>query len=171
MAKKALPLPGDELKKLLEEYNISIAQVSKEVGLSVSAIRQILSGKAKVSLHIAKRLSKYFPQTTVKYWIDLQTAYDLAELDKDTELNDELKKIPKAKKNAQVSAPVKSGKGGKGGKAVAEKAQAKGGKGSKGGKKAGTGKDASDKSPRKPRAKKEKQEEIVTNSESEETGM
>ena len=108
MAKKSsLLIPGEVLKGKLDEYNLHITQVAEDIGLSVSAIRQIISNKAKISLHIAKRLAKYFA-TDTEYWVKLQNDYDLAELDKDPQFNDELKAIPKAKK---LAAPVVSGRG------------------------------------------------------------
>ena len=98
MAKRQILLiPGDVLKELLEEYQINITRLANYIGLSVSAVRQIVNNKAKVSLHIAKRLSKYF-STDVEYWINMQHAYDLAELDRDPEFTEILKSIPKAKK-------------------------------------------------------------------------
>jgi hypothetical protein len=56
------------------------------------------------------RLSKYFG-TTIQYWVDLQNAYDLAELENDTELNEALKKIQKAKKPAPVKKAADAGNG------------------------------------------------------------
>ena len=78
---------------------------------------------------MAVRLAKYFGNT-YQYWLDLQTQYDLAELQKDTAFTDAVKKIAKAKKQA----PAK--------KSEPKKAVAK---------KAGTKAAA----PRKPRAKKQ----------------
>jgi addiction module HigA family antidote len=90
----------------LDEYQIKTSQLAEHIRLSVSAVRQIVANNAKISLHIAKRLAKYF-NTTVEYWVDLQNAYDLAELEKDTELADIIKNIPKAKK---VSPPKEAKK-------------------------------------------------------------
>jgi addiction module HigA family antidote len=116
-------VPGTVLKeKFLDEYHITVAKISEDIGLSPSAIRQLINNKLKISIAIAKRLSKYFDKP-VQYWIDLQTQYELAELDKDTSLANSLKKIPKAKKQP---APVKAApKGKKGPKAGAKKAGAK----------------------------------------------
>jgi addiction module HigA family antidote len=97
MKKPAVLLPGDVLRDLLDEYQINPTQLAEDIQMSVSAIRQIVSSKAKISLHIAKRLSKYF-NTTVQYWVELQNIFDLAELEKDTELAEIIKQIPKAKK-------------------------------------------------------------------------
>ncbi|MDR0721217.1 MAG: HigA family addiction module antidote protein [Treponema sp.] len=108
MKKSAVLLPGDVLRNLLDEYQINPTQLAEDIQMSVSAIRQIVSNKAKISLHIAKRLSKYF-NTTVQYWIDLQNTFDLIQLDQDSELADIIKQIPRAKKpsiRAVASKPV-----------------------------------------------------------------
>lgn len=109
MKKPATLVPGDVLKGLLDEYQIHISQLANDIGLSVSAVRQIVANKAKISLHIAKRLSKYF-NTTIAYWVELQNAFDLAELEKDTELTEIIKSIPKAKKASPPKEPKESPK-------------------------------------------------------------
>jgi addiction module HigA family antidote len=110
MRKKAVSEPGTVLQEqYLDEYGIPAAQLAADIGLSVSAVRNLLANKARISLHIAKRLAKYF-STTVEYWYGIQTEWDLAELEKDEKLASELAQISKAKK---PSAAVK--------KAVAEK--------------------------------------------------
>ncbi|MDR2403045.1 MAG: HigA family addiction module antidote protein [Spirochaetaceae bacterium] len=103
MKKQTILLPGSVLKEsFLDAYQISVTKLSEDIGLSPSAIRQIISGKLKISTVNALKLAKYF-DSPVQYWIDLQNQYDLAELEKDAELNEILKKIPKAKK-----APLKA---------------------------------------------------------------
>ncbi|MDR0524952.1 MAG: HigA family addiction module antidote protein [Spirochaetaceae bacterium] len=98
MAKKTLVLPGDALKEKIKEYNIPISALSSDIRISVSAVRQITTNRGRISLHIARRLAKYFSDTTVEYWMNIQTAYDIAELDHDPEFTEAFKKIPKAKK-------------------------------------------------------------------------
>jgi addiction module HigA family antidote len=102
MSKKIVP--GDVLKKELESYGISVTQFSKDIGLSASAVRQLVSSKLKISLEIALKLAKYFGKT-VKYWVDLETDYRLAVLGDDAKLTAALKNIPKAKK-APAKAPA-----------------------------------------------------------------
>ncbi|MDR1302985.1 MAG: HigA family addiction module antidote protein [Treponema sp.] len=109
MKKSAVLLPGDVLRNLLDEYQINPTQLAEDIQMSVSAIRQIVSNKAKISLHIAKRLSKYF-NTTVQYWVELQNTFDLAELEKDTELAEIIKQIPKAKKPSASKIAAAAGK-------------------------------------------------------------
>jgi addiction module HigA family antidote len=98
MAKKqSVSVPGTILKENMDEYQISVAQLSQDIGLSPSAVRQLINNKMRVSIIIALRLAKYFG-TTAQYWIDLQTQYELSELGKDTALADSIKAIPKVKK-------------------------------------------------------------------------
>ncbi|MDR0376222.1 MAG: HigA family addiction module antidote protein [Spirochaetaceae bacterium] len=98
MAKQTILVPGAVLKEqYLDKYGITVSKLSEDIGLSPSAIRQLINGRLKISLEIALKLEKYF-EKPVKYWIDLQNAYSLAALAKDPELQKELKNIPKAQK-------------------------------------------------------------------------
>jgi addiction module HigA family antidote len=97
MKKQPVLVPGTVLKEALELYQISVAKLHEDIGLSPSAIRQIVNGKLRISIPIALRLAKYFDKD-VQYWIDLQNQYDLSVLEKDAETVEALKKIPKVKK-------------------------------------------------------------------------
>jgi addiction module HigA family antidote len=105
MAKTTVLVPGDVLKGLLESYRISVAKASEDIGLSQSAIRQITGNKLKISTIIALKLAKYFDKKP-EYWINLQTGYDLSQLQKDAKINAGLKSIPKAQKQPAPKAPV-----------------------------------------------------------------
>jgi addiction module HigA family antidote len=104
---KKLSKPADALQSYLKDYQISIAQLAKEIKLSQSIVRQLTMGKAKISLNTAARLAKYFG-TTIEFWTDLQYASDRGELKGDAALNDILKDIVKAKKPKEP--PKKAGK-------------------------------------------------------------
>jgi addiction module HigA family antidote len=98
MAKSEILAPGIVLKEqFLDVYQLTPGKIAADLGISQSAIRQIISGKGKITLTMALRLGKYF-SNTAKYWLDLQYEYDLAELKKDVEFNKSLKEINKAKK-------------------------------------------------------------------------
>jgi addiction module HigA family antidote len=165
MAKQTALVPGDVLKKLLAEYNISVAKISEDIGLSPSAVRQLVNNKLKVSPIIALRLSKYFDKSA-QYWIDLQNNLELSQLQNDAKTSASLKKIAKAKKQpAKASKTAKAAK--KPRKAAGKrgpKAGAKAKVGAKpGAKKAGPGRKpakktgaAAAKKPRKPRTVKPK---------------
>ncbi|MDR3131083.1 MAG: HigA family addiction module antidote protein [Treponema sp.] len=126
MAKQTVLIPGAILKEqFLDKYGINVSKLSADIGLSPSAIRQIISGKLKISLEIALKLEKYFDKS-VKYWIDLQNAYSLADLAKDSKIQNELKKIPKAQKvqipkKTEAKASAKKGPAVKGAKKAADK--------------------------------------------------
>jgi addiction module HigA family antidote len=125
MKKQTVLVPGTVLKEnYLNAYQLSPGKLAEDIGLSASAVRNVLINKAKITLNVAVRLSKYFG-TTVQYWVDLQNAYDMVELEKDTELNEALKKIQKAKQPVPVKQPApakKAADAGNGKKAAAKKA-------------------------------------------------
>ena len=125
--------PGIVLKGLLDKYQLNPTALARDIKLSQSAVRQITIEKAKISVSIALRLAKYFG-TTAKYWLDIQSAYDLAEAEKDPKLLDVIKTIGKVKAPASAAkkpaAPAKKGakpaaKGAKAPKPAAKKAPAK----------------------------------------------
>jgi addiction module HigA family antidote len=89
--------PSAIFKSYMEEYNLTASKVAADIKLSQSSIRLLLGGKLKISVPIALRLAKYFG-TNAKYWIDLQTSYELAESAKDSELVPILKSIIRTKK-------------------------------------------------------------------------
>jgi addiction module HigA family antidote len=105
MPKKLPPSPGTVLKSLLDEYQLNPTKLGAEIKTSQSAVYQIVIGKTKISVPMAVRLAKYFGKTP-EFWLNLQTAYDLAEAANDTSLTAIVKTIPKAKKTA----PAKAGK-------------------------------------------------------------
>jgi addiction module HigA family antidote len=108
MAKTTVLVPGTVLKGLLESYHISIAKISEDIGLSPSAVRQLVNNKLKISTIIALKLAKYFDKKP-EYWIGLQTGYELSLLQKDAGITAALKNVPKAQKQP-APAPKKAGK-------------------------------------------------------------
>ncbi|MDR3333788.1 MAG: HigA family addiction module antidote protein [Treponema sp.] len=150
MKKQKPPLPGNVLKETyLDAYQIGITQFSEDVGLSASAVRQIINNKTKITLNVAARLAKYF-NTPREYWINLQNDYDLAELQKDEELMAIIKQIPKAKK------PSPSKKGAVATTRTSKQADKKGAVAEVSPRRGRVKKEAADVAPRKPRAKKAK---------------
>jgi addiction module HigA family antidote len=139
MAKTTVLVPGDVLKRLLESYRISVAKLSEDISLSPSAVRQLVNNKLKISIIIALKLAKYFGKKP-EYWINLQTGYELSQLQKDAKVSAALKTIPLAEKQAAPAA-----------KKAAAKPGAK-----KGPKPKEAAKAAAPKKPRKPRTPKEK---------------
>ena len=94
---KSVRTPVSALQELLDEYQLTSYGLAKAINLSVSAVRQITTGKSKVSVPTAMRLAKFFGQAP-EYWLDLQREADLSEAKRDEELQAVLKDIVKAKK-------------------------------------------------------------------------
>ena len=101
------PTPASVLITLMEEYQLNPFSLSKEINLSQSSVRQLVTGKSKVTVPTALRLAKYFEQSP-DYWLDLQRAKDIKDAQNDKELMALVKGIPKAKK--PVAKPKAQGK-------------------------------------------------------------
>ena len=73
----APPTPG---RILLDEYltprKITAAQLAAAIHVPEVRIAALLSGKAGMLTDTAVRLARYFG-TTERYWVDLQSDYDL----------------------------------------------------------------------------------------------
>jgi addiction module HigA family antidote len=108
MAKLADQTPGAILNALMAEYQLNPTKLAGEIKLSPSGVRQITTGKTRITAYVALRLSKFFGNTP-EYWLDIQNKADLAEAAKDAKLASALKSISKAKKPAPVkAAPAKA---------------------------------------------------------------
>ena len=71
------PHPGEVIKGLwLEPLGISIAEISKALGVSRKTMSNIVNGNGRISPEMAVRLSLAFG-TSPESWMGHQTAYDL----------------------------------------------------------------------------------------------
>jgi addiction module HigA family antidote len=102
---KVVETPGAILSALMEEYQLNPTKLAGEIKLSPSGVRQITTGKTRITAHVALRLSKFFGDTP-EHWLDIQNKADLAEAAKDADLAGALKSISKAKKPAPVKKPA-----------------------------------------------------------------
>jgi len=68
--------PGEFLKEILDELDISQAEFARAIGLSAMRISHVVKGKRPVTAEMALLFGKAFGQTP-QYWINLQAAYDL----------------------------------------------------------------------------------------------
>src|SRR5438270_10991342 len=74
--------PGGILRNgYLEPLNLSIAGAAQVLGVTRQALNNVVSGKSAVSAEMAVRLAKAFG-TSPELWLRLQTAYDLAQVEK-----------------------------------------------------------------------------------------
>jgi antitoxin HigA-1 len=78
MTKKGLPPihPGEYLKEMLDELNISQADFARSTGLSTMRISHVIRGHRPVTAEMALIFGKAFGQTP-QYWLNLQAIYDL----------------------------------------------------------------------------------------------
>ena len=78
MEKKLNPVhPGEVLlEEFLKPMNISQNHLAIKIGVPARRINEIVLGKRSITADTALRLAQYFG-TTPKFWLGLQTDYDL----------------------------------------------------------------------------------------------
>lgn len=74
--------PGRILKRELEARNMSANRLAIALRLNSGRIVEILNGKRGVSPETALRLARYFGNDA-RFWLNLQTAYELAVAERD----------------------------------------------------------------------------------------
>lgn len=92
MATKQLPPihPGEILlEEFLRPMGLSQYRIAKDIGVPPRRINEIVHGNRAISADSALRLSRYFG-TSERFWLNLQTRYDL-EVERDR-LGDRLEK-------------------------------------------------------------------------------
>ncbi|PLS30923.1 plasmid maintenance system antidote protein [Bifidobacterium margollesii] len=73
--------PGQILdEEFLQPLGISRYRLAKAIGVSETAIGEIVNGKRRISIAMAWRLSKALG-TTPEFWSNLQSDYDLLTFD------------------------------------------------------------------------------------------
>jgi addiction module HigA family antidote len=74
--------PGEILLlEFLEPMGISQYRLSKEISVPPRRINEIVKGSRSISANTALRLARYFG-TSERFWLNLQTQYDL-EMERD----------------------------------------------------------------------------------------
>jgi len=106
---KSLNSPNSVLLSLIDTYQLNPYALSKEIGLSYSAVRQIISGESKITAQTAFRLAKFFGQVPA-FWLDLQRDADIREAENDKKLSAILKGITKVKEPALIKKPASGAK-------------------------------------------------------------
>jgi addiction module HigA family antidote len=69
--------PGEFLAEILNELEISQAAFARLIDVAPMRISHVIGGSRPVTADLALRFAKAFNQTP-QYWLNLQTAYDLA---------------------------------------------------------------------------------------------
>jgi len=98
--------PESVLRSLMAEYQLNPYSMAKSIKLSYSAVRQIITGKTKITVPTAMRLGKFFGKTP-EFWLDLQQNAELQIGLSDKKLANIVKNIAKVQK---PSAAAKTGK-------------------------------------------------------------
>jgi addiction module HigA family antidote len=78
MSKIGLPPihPGEFLREILEELEISQAQFARAIGVSPMRISHVLKGARPVTAELALLIGRALGQSP-QYWLNLQATYDL----------------------------------------------------------------------------------------------
>jgi len=69
--------PGEYLAEILTELELSQAEFARRVRVSPMRISHVIKGARPVTAELALLFGKAFGQSP-EYWLNLQTAYDLA---------------------------------------------------------------------------------------------
>jgi addiction module HigA family antidote len=77
-AKKLPPIhPGEILQlEFLEPSGLSQYRLAKDINVPPRRINEIVKGKRSITANTALRLARYFA-TSERFWLNLQTHYDL----------------------------------------------------------------------------------------------
>jgi antitoxin HigA-1 len=70
--------PGEFLAEILTELGISQAEFARRIRVSAMRISHVVKGTRPVTAELALLFGKAFGQSA-EYWLNLQTAYDLAQ--------------------------------------------------------------------------------------------
>jgi antitoxin HigA-1 len=89
--------PGKILKiEFLDEYSLSVKAAAEAMRMPRSRLNDIVRGTRGITADTALRLSRYFG-CSAKFWMDLQSHYDLAEAEAQKKTVRTIKSIQPAK--------------------------------------------------------------------------
>ena len=79
MGKIRTILPGEILEQeFLVPMGISAYRLAKDIKISVTRVSEILSGKRRITVDTALRLSKYFGNSA-EFWVGIQADFEIRE--------------------------------------------------------------------------------------------
>lgn len=71
------PHPGRILRDMyLKPLNLTITAAAEGLGVTRKALSELVNGRTDISRDMAIRLAKAFPNTDIRFWLDLQVQYD-----------------------------------------------------------------------------------------------
>ena len=72
------PHPGETIREdYLNPLGMSVNRLALELRVPATRLGEIVHGRRGITADTALRLARYF-RTTPKFWLNLQTSYDLA---------------------------------------------------------------------------------------------
>jgi antitoxin HigA-1 len=69
--------PGEFLVEILAELGVSQAEFARAIGVSAMRVSHVISGARPMTAELALLIGKALGQSP-QYWLNLQSAYDLA---------------------------------------------------------------------------------------------
>lgn len=76
MAMHNPPHPGGFITEYLEDNDVSLRKLAKDLGVSAAALSKVASGKAAISPEMALRLEAGLGMAA-RLWLSMQAAFDL----------------------------------------------------------------------------------------------
>jgi addiction module HigA family antidote len=71
------PHPGEILRELyLTPLGLTVKAGAEGLGVTRKALSELVNGHTDISRDMAIRLAKAFPNTDIRFWLDLQLQYD-----------------------------------------------------------------------------------------------
>ncbi len=68
--------PGEILREELAELALSANAFARKINVPTNRVTEILAGRRSITAEIALRLGRFFG-TSARFWMNLQTTYDL----------------------------------------------------------------------------------------------
>ncbi|WP_437608261.1 HigA family addiction module antitoxin [Erwinia sp. V71] len=73
------PHPGGLITEYLEDYNVSLRSLARDLGVSPSALSKVATGKTAISPEMAVRLEAGLG-IAARLWLSMQATYDLSKV-------------------------------------------------------------------------------------------
>lgn len=80
------PHPGGLITEYLDDFNVSLRSLAKNLGVPPSSLSKIASGKSAITPAMAVRLEAGLG-ISARLWLSMQTAYDLNQARRTTDIS------------------------------------------------------------------------------------
>jgi antitoxin HigA-1 len=72
------PHPGEILSEIyLAPLELTVTKAAQGLGVARKTLSELVNGHTDISRDMAIRLAKAFPNTDIRFWLDLQLQYDM----------------------------------------------------------------------------------------------